>query len=105
MWQLAELSPTADRHSRYVVFQMAEVAVPHAFCKLVVRESPGSSEPDVLAFLYPHHHLYKQAGPHDHLPYLASVAHIEELTGLDFLTALPVHVENALEQTTATSLW
>jgi len=81
------------------------VVVPHAFYKIVVRESPGSSQPDVLAFLYPHHHLYKQAGPHDHVPYLVSVDHIEELTGLDFLTALPNNVESALEQTTATSLW
>lgn len=81
------------------------VAVPHGFYKIVVRESPGSNQPDVLAFLYPHHHLYKQAGPHDHVPYLVSVNRIEKLTGLDFLTALPNKIEKKVEKTIATSLW
>lgn len=82
-----------------------QVAVPHAFYKIVVRELPGASQPDILVFLYPHHHLYKQAGPHNHLQYLVSVDRIEELTGLDFLTSLPNNVENSLEQNAAVSLW
>jgi endonuclease G len=59
----------------------------------------------VLAFLYPHHHLYKQAGPYDHTQYLVSVDQIEELTGLDFLTSLPDNIENKIESAVATSLW
>ena len=81
------------------------VAVPHGFYKIVIRESQDPNKPDVLAFLYPHHHLYTQGGPHDHLPYLVSVDHIEELTGLDVLTVLPDNIEEAVEGTVATSLW
>lgn len=81
------------------------VAVPHAFYKIVVRESQNPNRPDVLAFLYPHHHLYVQKGPHNHTPYLVSVNYIEELTGLDFLTVLPNNDEDAVEQDAATSLW
>lgn len=81
------------------------VAVPHGFYKIVVRESQDPAQPDVLAFLYPHHELYAQKGPHNHLPYLVSVDYIEELMGLDFLTVLPNNVEKAVEKTVATSLW
>ncbi len=79
--------------------------MPHGFYKIVVRETANPNRPDVLAFLYPHHHLYKQAGPHDHVQYLVSIDDIEELTGLDFLTALPNNDEVAVEQSAATSLW
>jgi len=82
-----------------------KVAVPHGFYKIVVRETQTPNEPEVLAFLYPHHHLYKQAGPHDHTPYLVSVDYIEELTGLDFLTSLPDNIENQTESAVSTSLW
>lgn len=81
------------------------VVVPHGFYKIVVRESEDPDRPDVLAFLYPHHHLYKQKGPHDHLQYLVSVNYIEKLTGLDFLTALPNKDEKKVEKAVATSLW
>lgn len=81
------------------------VAVPHGFYKIVVRQSEESDTPEVLAFLYPHHHLYKQKSPHNHLPYLVSVDYIEELTELDFLTILPDSVENAVEEAVAASLW
>jgi endonuclease G len=81
------------------------VAVPHGFYKIVVRETQTPNEPEVLAFLYPHHHLYRQAGPHDHLQYLVSVDYIEELTGLNFLTTLPNNIENKIESVAATSLW
>jgi endonuclease G len=81
------------------------VAVPHGFYKIVVRETQTPNEPEVLAFLYPHHHLYRQAGPHDHLQYLVSVDDIEQLTGLNFLTSLPNNIENTIESAVATSLW
>ena len=84
------------------------VAIPHAFYKIIVRESTDSNEPnkpEVLALLYPHHYLYVQKGPHEHTPYLTSVDHIEELTGLDFLTVLPDDIEKAVEKTAANELW
>ncbi len=81
------------------------VAVPHGFYKIVVRESQDPNKPDVLAFLYPHHHLYVQEGPHNHLLYLVSVDRIEELTGLDFLTVLPDNSEETVEKAVATSVW
>ena len=81
------------------------VAVPHAFFKIVIRESRDPERPHVLAFLYPHHHFYSEEGPYDHTPYLVSVDDIEELTGLDFLTALPDDIEEVVESTVATGLW
>ena len=81
------------------------VAVPHGFYKIVVKESQDPDRPDVLAFLYPHHELYIQKGPHNHVPYLVSVDYIEKLTGLDFLTTLPNNDEKAVEKAVATSLW
>jgi endonuclease G len=57
------------------------------------------------ASLYPHHHLYRQAGPYDHLLYLVSVDYIEQLTGLNFLTSLPNNIKNQIESAVATSLW
>jgi DNA/RNA endonuclease G (NUC1) len=81
------------------------VAVPHAFYKIVVRESQDPNRPDVLALLYPHHHLYVQRGPHNHIPYLVSIDYIEELTGLNFLTVLQDNDEQAIEQVVAASLW
>ena len=81
------------------------VAVPHGFYKIVVRETQTPNEPEVLAFLYPHHHLYRQAGSHDHVQYLVSVDQIEELTGLNFLTNLPNNIEHKIESVAATGLW
>lgn len=70
-----------------------------------MRETQDSNEVDVLAFLYPHHHLYKQGGLYNQVQYLVSVDYIEELTGLDFLTALPDNIENKIESVAALSLW
>ena len=53
---------------------------------------------------YPHHHLYKQGGPYNHVQYLVSVDYLEELTGLDFFTVLPDNIENKIESAGATSL-
>lgn len=82
-----------------------KIAVPHGFYKIVVKETQDSNSVAVLAFLYPHHHLYKQGGPYNHLQYLVSVDDIEKLTGLDFLTVLPDSIENKVEKAIAKSLW
>jgi DNA/RNA endonuclease G (NUC1) len=80
------------------------VAVPDAFFKVVVKESGDPERPDVLAFLYPHHR-YPKKGPYDQTPFLVSVDYIEELTGLDLLSALDDNAEEELERTPATALW
>ena len=81
------------------------VAIPDALYKIVVKLRPGSSSPDVLAFLYPQQGAGYSLRPFVHEPYLTSVDALEELTGLDFLTALPDDMEKALESRKAAALW
>lgn len=83
-----------------------KAAVPDAFYKIVVKQAPSKTLPDILAFIFPH-----AGGPSlssktsDLTPYLTSVDIIEALTGLDFLTSLEDQVEDRLEQEVSTELW
>jgi DNA/RNA endonuclease G (NUC1) len=81
------------------------IAIPHALFKIVIKDSGDPDRPDVLAFIYPQEGDGYKRGPFDHVPYLASVDEIEELTGLDFLTAVPNEHEEAIESVVATELW
>ena len=80
------------------------VAVPDAFYKLAIRDD--GKRIHALAFLVPMHgdrnHSSSKA---DATPYLTSVDHIESLTGLDFLTALPDSEEDRIERTVPRGLW
>ncbi|MCH8151446.1 MAG: hypothetical protein IH830_03620 [Planctomycetes bacterium] len=60
--------------------------------------------PDVLAFLVPH--IATVPGPERRIEtHLTSVDQIEELTGLDFLTNLPDHVQAQIESVVAAQPW
>ncbi len=77
-----------------------QVAVPHAFYKIVVdAKDPSSAE--ALAFRMPNAALEDE----DYEDYLTSIDEIEVETGLDFLSALPDDVERAVERVTAEQVW
>lgn len=84
-----------------------QIAIPEALFKIVAKDSEILGHPpDVLAFIYP------QVGPgytnsnnFRHERYLVSVDEIEELTNLDFFTALPDSIENDVESKRASALW
>ena len=80
------------------------VAIPDAFFKIVARIRDG--RPQVLAFIYPQEGIaYKRTGGYDHTPYLTSVDVIEALTGLDFFSEVPDHVESEIERVVQIRLW
>ena len=66
-----------------------KITIADALFKIVIKESGKRNRPDVLAFVYPQTGSKYRKGPFDHTAFLTSVHHIEELTGLAFLTALP----------------
>lgn len=78
------------------------VGIPDAFFKIVVRLV--DNQPVVLAFIYPNQDNGDHDG-YDHVAYLTSVDHIEELTGLNFFAVLDDELEDALERERAIELW
>lgn len=67
------------------------VAVPHAFFKIIIKESTDRKAPDILPFIYPNkeHPLYKSGRcskdkDYDHTEFITDTYTIEELTGLSF---------------------
>jgi endonuclease G len=85
---------------KYEVVGESHVAVPTGFFKIVV-DANDSGNIQALAFNLPNESLSGR----DYSEFLTSIDNIEILTGLDFLSALPDDVENALEAQTATSVW
>jgi endonuclease G len=77
-----------------------------ALFKIVTKESNDPDGPDVLAFIYPQVAAgYGDADSYRHERFLTTVDEIEELTKLDFLTALPRSVQAEIESQRATELW
>ena len=73
-----------------------KVAIPDAFYKIVYDPSHGRA----IAFLLKNErHTGRELDP-----YLTSIAHIEELTGIDFLTNLPEREQTVLE-TNVSPMW
>jgi len=81
------------------------VAVPDSLFKIVIRDSDDPSRPDVLAFVYPQYDVGYAGSPYNHARYLRSVDHVEAVTGLDLLTALPDQDEAIVEGARALALW
>jgi len=73
-----------------------KVAIPDAFFKIAYDPAHGRT----IAFLLKNE---RHAG-RDLEPYLTSISHIEELTGIDFLTNLPERQQNILEAN-ASPMW
>lgn len=71
-----------------------------------MKESTNPNRPDVLAFLYPNDaSLDDSSLQADHTPFLVAVKDIEELTGLNFFSALSAADQAAIESHAATQLW
>lgn len=84
----------------YDVIGSNHVAVPTHFFKIIVdTNSQGNLE--ALAFLMPNVNL---SGRH-YTEFLTSIDEIEKATGLDFLSAVPVDQQNALESREMGRVW
>jgi len=94
-----ERQPGTERQMLFNVVGDNNVAVATSFFKIVV-DMRHPQNPDVLAFLVPH--IETVDGPERRVEtYLSSIDRIEELTGLDFLTTLPEHIQANIEQIAA----
>jgi endonuclease G len=89
----------ANRVSYQVIGEDA-VAVPSHFFKIVV-DAQNPNDVKALAFLLPNTAL----SGHKIDEFLTSIDNIENLTGLDFLSALPTAVQADVESKTATAIW
>ncbi len=74
------------------------VAVPDFFYKIIL----DNSEPEIkaIAFLIPHEESEKGL-----YQFVTSIDEIEELTGIDFFSALPDTLENNLEKSSSYAKW
>lgn len=82
-----------------------KVAIPDALYKIVIKEGSEEGKPDVLAFIYPQVSAGYYSKNFDHSRYLTSVDEVEQMTGLDFLTALDDKVEKKIEKQTSKAIW
>lgn len=98
-----ERQPQTQQQVVYNVVGEGNVAVPTAFFKIII-DMRRPDNPDVLAFLVPHRET--RPGPERQVnTYLTSIDRIEELTGLDFLTALADATEDLIEARVAPASW
>ena len=84
----------------YEVIGENNVAVPTHFYKIIV----DNNDPDnvqALAFMMPNEDLSDQ----DYRDYLTTINRIELATGIDFLSAIPPAVQDAVESTEAQTVW
>jgi DNA/RNA endonuclease G (NUC1) len=82
-------------------------AVPHAFFKIVAKNSGTTGRPDVMAFIYPHKddRMGGSSLKLDHSKYLKSVRTVEEQTGLNFFSKLDKADQDAIEEVAASEVW
>jgi endonuclease G len=76
------------------------VAVPTHFYKIVV-DANNPDHPEALAFLLPNQSLSGR----NYSEFLESIDNIEAATGLDFLSALPVVLQQSVESQAAATVW
>ncbi len=84
----------------YQVIGENNVAVPTHFYKIIV-DASDHERVDAMAFMMPNEELSGK----DYMDYLTTIDDIEKATGLDFLSALPVTVQNVVESRKATNVW
>jgi DNA/RNA endonuclease G (NUC1) len=92
-------APEQNRVS-YAIIGKDGVAVPTHFFKIVV-DARDLGNPEALAFLLPNQDLSGRRPAE----FLTSIDEIEQVTGLDFLLALPASVQARVEAQAATNLW
>ncbi len=79
-----------------------DIWVPPAFFKVLVKDNPQNvNQPEVLAFLFPHHRT-RHGDVED---FLTSVDVIEALTGLDFFPDLSADDQHAIEDPDTFDNW
>ncbi|MBW2063347.1 MAG: DNA/RNA non-specific endonuclease [Deltaproteobacteria bacterium] len=84
----------------YQVVGENHVAVPTHFYKIIV-DASNPNRPEALAFMLPNENLSGRS----YREFLTSIDEIEKATGLDFLSALPVAVQESLESEKASRIW
>ena len=80
-----------------------KVTVPEAFFKVVLRKQSRSGSSDyykAIGFLYEN-----KGASRDMSRYVKSIDELEELTGLDFFSALPDNIEDKIERTADLRDW
>ncbi len=85
---------------KYEVIGDNHVAVPTHFFKIVV-DANDLSNVQALTFLMPN----KDLGDDHFREYLSSIDKIEKMTGMDFLSRLPVTLQTDIESVKAKNLW
>lgn len=85
---------------QYEVIGSNHVAVPTHFYKIVV-DAKDLNNVAALAFILPN----KRLSGHEFSEYLKSVDEIEQKTGLDFLSRIPVDVQEEVEAESAGEIW
>ncbi|MCH8203866.1 MAG: DNA/RNA non-specific endonuclease [Candidatus Hydrogenedentes bacterium] len=89
-----------DGEVSYEVIGEGNVAVPTHFFKIVV-DANDADNIQALAFLLPNERTVDR----DIGDFLVSIDHIEALTGLNFLSALPDDAQGPLERNSADDVW
>lgn len=89
-----------DNSLSYQVIGENQVAVPTHFYKIVVDDNDPENV-EALAFMMPN----KDLSDDHYSDYLTTIDEIEKATGIDFLSALPVAVQNAVESNEAQEVW
>ena len=75
-----------------------KVAVPDFFYKVLLKKS--STETKMIAFLLPSNDSQKPL-----YQFVVTVDEVERLTGINFFSALPDHIENNLESNSSYKMW
>ena len=78
--------------------QQTKVAVPEKFFKVIL--APYAMPMRAIAFVMPNGQVKRKI-----MPYAATVDEVEQLTGLDFFSALPDDIENRIEANSSATLW
>jgi len=89
-----------ENQVRYSIIGDNNVAVPSHFYKIIV-DANNSDRIEALAFLLPNEKL----SGHQYSDFLTTIDEIEATTGLNFLSALPAAVQDAVESRRATEVW
>ena len=89
-----------DNFVKYQVVGVNHVAVPTHFFKIVV-DAKDSANPATLAFMLPNEKLSGRS----YTEFLTTIDEVEAATGLDFLSSLPVDVQEKIESKKAVNVW
>jgi len=89
-----------DDKISYKLIGKNQVAVPTHFYKIVI-DTNNPNRVEALAFILPN----KDLSNHDYSEYLTTIDEIEKATGLDFLSALPVAIQDTVEAYKSQRVW